>query len=108
MPTKTEVSSGSLEAGEVQAHTPGPHTASQCELIERAANALQGALSEALRNVCMHEETHRGGAIWEICDWCGCKWADDEGGRPKYKVPPSITRGYSVLSLLRAATGEAA
>lgn len=31
---------------------------------------------------CAHDETHRGGAIWEICDQCGAKWADDEGGRP--------------------------
>ncbi|WP_205954377.1 hypothetical protein [Pseudoxanthomonas winnipegensis] len=29
---------------------------------------------------CAHEETHRGGAIWTICDSCGQQWADDRGG----------------------------
>lgn len=45
---------------------------------------MKEALKEIERNTCSHEETHRGGAIWEICDICGCKWADDEGGKPEF------------------------
>jgi hypothetical protein len=44
------------------------------ELFERA-------LKLAGKNICPHEDTHRGGVLWEICDSCGKKWADDEGGR---------------------------
>jgi hypothetical protein len=43
------------------------------------------------RQQCLHEETHRGGAIWEICSMCGCKWADDEGGKPEQLEPKEIT-----------------
>jgi hypothetical protein len=48
------------------------------ELFERA-------LSIAYKHICPHEETHRAGAIWEICDSCGMKWADDEGGIAAYE-----------------------
>ncbi len=37
----------------------------------------------AEKRTCLHEDTYRGGAIWEICSDCGMKWADDEGGKPK-------------------------
>ena len=43
---------------------------------------LRYVLEYAERETCTHEETHRGGAIWEICDSCGAKWADDAGGKP--------------------------
>lgn len=42
------------------------------------------------RNTCTHEETHRGGVIWEICDGCGAKWADDEGGKPPFAWPKVV------------------
>lgn len=42
------------------------------------------------QNTCQHEETHRGGAIWEICDGCGQKWADDEGGKPEFAHAPPV------------------
>lgn len=41
----------------------------------------------ARQNTCHHEETHRGGVLWEICDLCGAKWADDEGGKPEWEDP---------------------
>lgn len=50
------------------------------ELLE----ALRAALSKLERESCRHEETHRGGAIWTICDGCGQKWADDRGGFKPY------------------------
>ena len=51
------------------------------------------------RNTCTHEETHRGGAIWEICDACGAKWADDEGGRPEFKWPAVVEKARAILAL---------
>lgn len=50
--------------------------------VQRLVRALRDLLAFAERNTCLHEETHRGGAIWEICDSCGMKWADDDGGKP--------------------------
>ncbi len=43
---------------------------------------LRDALLRLIRDVryCSHDDTHRGGAIWTICDQCGQRWADDEGG----------------------------
>lgn len=45
-------------------------------------NALRDLTKYVVRNCCLHEETHRGGILWEICDRCGAMWADDEGGIP--------------------------
>ena len=42
------------------------------------------------QNTCQHEETHRGGAIWEICDGCNAQWADDRGGKPKFAWAPIV------------------
>ena len=53
------------------------------ELVDALANLL---LRDE-RNTCQHENTHRGGGIWEICDDCGAKWADDRGGKPEWKDP---------------------
>lgn len=61
-------------------------------------DALTQLLCWAEKQVCTHEETHRGGAIWEICDSCGAKWADDEGGRPAFAWPKAISEARAVLS----------
>jgi polyhydroxyalkanoate synthesis regulator phasin len=55
--------------------------------VEMLREALTGLRDYALKSVCYHDETHRAGAIWEICDLCGKKWADDEGGKPEFKEP---------------------
>jgi ribosomal protein L37AE/L43A len=39
---------------------------------------------------CTHENTHRGGIIWEICDDCGAQWAIDRGGKPLFKWPDVV------------------
>ena len=49
------------------------------------------------RNTCEHEETYRGGAIWEICSVCGAKWADDEGGKPEFKWPDYVEDARKIL-----------
>ena len=68
------------------------------------AEATDAALIRELvdhieRNTCTHEETHRGGAIWEICDSCGARWADDEGGKPEFKWPAVVEKARAILAL---------
>lgn len=60
------------------------------ELEKQMAVALRSLARHVADNTCQHEQTHRGGAIWEICSECGCKWADDEGGRPMVTDPPEL------------------
>lgn len=87
------------------------HDVAACRLDQAAADIKEinkriGKLEEALRTlisfaskeICPHEETHRGGAIWEICDQCGAKWADDEGGKPEFKWPKEITNAQDLLN----------
>lgn len=66
---------------------------------------LRAALKDLVRYVeresCMHEETHRGGTLWTICDHCGRAWADDEGGFKPYEPPPELQRAYEVLDVGR-------
>lgn len=57
---------------------------------EGLLNALKGLLEYAERLTCLHENTRRGGVIWEICDDCGAKWADDRGGKPASEWPQEI------------------
>ena len=64
---------------------------------ERLRGALSNLLDWAMRNTCQHEETHRGGVIWEICDGCGAKWADDEGGKPDWVDPPEWQKAEAAL-----------
>lgn len=66
--------------------------------LQRLVMALEDLLKYADMNTCRHEETHRGGSIWTICDQCGQKWADDEGGMPRYEEPPAIASARKVLS----------
>ena len=66
--------------------------------IKRLEEVLQGAISEYDRNVCHHETLVRGGAIWTICQDCGAKWADDEGGFVPYQDPPKISIARAALT----------
>lgn len=59
--------------------------------------ALKGMLHRDERNTCRHEETHRGGALWEICDSCGAMWADDEGGKPEWEDPREWTQARTAI-----------
>lgn len=78
------------------------------------ANIRAGRLEEALENllrfaecqICRHESTHRGGNIWTICDDCGAKWADDEGGKPEFKEPKEIVNASKALAAARRAVEE--
>ena len=65
---------------------------------------ILGVLRALIRHVedseCQHEDTHRGGAIWTICDGCGKKWADDEGGFVPYAEPAPLIRARSLIAKL--------
>jgi ribosomal protein L37AE/L43A len=63
----------------------------------RLRDALKNLVSYAERSECQHENTHRGGAIWTICDDCGGKWADDQGGFKPYCEPVEITAARQAL-----------
>lgn len=65
---------------------------------ERLSKALKALLRRDEINTCQHEETHRGGFLWEICDSCGAKWADDEGGKPEWKDPVEWTEARAALA----------
>lgn len=92
-------------------HTPGPwvppfRTVSQCftsqyargwndcreaiiksDPAPRLLEALEALLARDERNTCQHDETHRGGAIWEICNSCGMQWSDERDPKPEWKDP---------------------
>lgn len=66
--------------------------------VERLREALANLVSHIERETCQHDETYRGGAIWEICRDCGAKWADDEGGRPEFKWPECVKTARTMLA----------
>ena len=70
-------------------------------LGEALVDALEALLLRDEQNTCRHENTHRGGAIWEICDDCGAQWADDRGGKPEWKEPQEWVRAREVLEKAR-------
>ena len=74
-------------------------------LIDR--ELLERVLREYERQVCTHEETYRGGSIWEICTMCNAKWADDEGGKPEFKWPKHIDDLRAILAAPRQPEGDA-
>lgn len=66
--------------------------------VERLRHHLHAALDHYERNICHHDSTHRGGFLWTICDDCGAKWADDEGGFKPFSYPREIEAAYAALS----------
>ena len=70
--------------------------------VSERERELEGALRDlfqyAERQECGHEDTHRGGLIWTICDGCGKKWADDEGGFVPYVEPSPIARARALTA----------
>lgn len=69
-----------------------------CAENARLREALKGLLDYSERYTCKHEETHRGGFLWEICDVCGDKWADDMGGKTQWKDPPEWVAARAALA----------
>jgi len=71
------------------------------ERFSKAEYLLKDLVEHIDSETCQHEETHRGGAIWEICDGCGKKWADDEGGKPEFKHAPPVAAAIAYLDKRR-------
>lgn len=71
---------------------------SSAPLDTKGVEVVGALLRFAESHVCGHDETHRGGTIWEICNSCGAKWADDRGGKPPFKWPASIERAREYLT----------
>lgn len=65
---------------------------------DKLADALRGLIKHVDRETCRHEVTHRGGAIWTICDACGMKWADDQGGFVPYTDAAAVAEAREALA----------
>jgi NTP pyrophosphatase (non-canonical NTP hydrolase) len=81
-------------AAEIDAHDPAAPAPPAGDM----RSLLEGVLRQYDRNTCHHEETHRAGFIWTVCDGCGRKWADDQGGFKAYEDPPEIARARDALA----------
>lgn len=66
--------------------------------IERLRSALDGVLRYVDTQTCAHEDTHRGGFLWTICDACGMKWADDEGGFQPHVDAPAVAEARATIT----------
>ena len=78
---------------------PQPAQPAQAQVVPEGWHEIMtNLLHFAESQTCQHDETHRGGAIWEICNQCGAKWADDEGGRPEFKWPDAIAGAQLFLA----------
>lgn len=73
--------------------------------MQDALKVIADLLRYAEQQICTHENTHRGGVLWEICDDCGAQWADDMGGKPRFKWPKEIIAARNFLEA--ADTSEA-
>lgn len=65
--------------------------------VAELRDALTNLLNEYDRNTCVHEETHRAGFIWTICDSCGRKWADDRGGFKPHVEHRAVAKARTLL-----------
>jgi hypothetical protein len=76
-----------------------------------AADDARAVLQELLDHVdettCTHESTHRGGAIWTICDNCHAKWADDRGGFKPHEDAPAVAKARELLASEPPSTTDA-
>lgn len=66
--------------------------------IAELREALGALLGYAESNLCTHDDTYRGGAIWEICRDCGAAWADDRGGKPPFSWPKEFVQARVALA----------
>lgn len=71
---------------------------SELQRLSEATDALVGHTDDI---TCQHESTHRGGTLWEICDECGAKWADDQGGKPDVDKPKAVAQAEAAIQRAR-------
>lgn len=58
---------------------------------------IRSLLDHVDRETCTHENLKRGGSIWTICEDCGRKWADDEGGFKPHVDAPAVRAARNYL-----------
>jgi len=97
----TENAESALDIIREQGWAVVPQTELEALRVENARlrEALKNLLDRDERYTCQHEETHRGGFLWEICDCCGAKWADDMGGKTEWKDPPEWVAARAALEV---------
>lgn len=64
----------------------------------KLADALRKLLDYVDALTCRHEQTHRGGSTWTICDDCDMKWADSGGGFVPYSEPAIMAAARLALA----------
>lgn len=74
--------------------------------VAQLSSALKPLLSFAERQICRHEETHRDGLFWEICDNCGAILPVGKGGKSEFVEPKEIKDAYRVLGEIEKSLGE--
>lgn len=85
---------------------PSANAAAIEELAVRLLDDLARSLDKEKRNTCRHESTHRGGAIWDICDDCGKAWAADKGGKPQWSDPPEWAETDELIAMASSLLGK--
>ena len=65
--------------------------------VERLQTSLAKLVAYLDSITCTHEDAHRGGTIWTICDGCGAKWADDEGGFVPHVDAPEVAGARALI-----------
>ena len=95
LPDDMEVFVARLEKAAVDP-VPWPFRALLLAYQERG-RVLKDLLDHVDLITCQHDDTHRGGVIWTICDSCGRKWADDEGGFVPYEDAPAVAKARATL-----------
>jgi hypothetical protein len=75
------------------------------EIKDRLAVALAEAVDEASRQMCLHDETHRAGAIWTVCGQCGVRWPDGVS-KPLPKQPAWYPEAIQSLAAYKVEQDE--
>lgn len=88
----------------VRTHVPASQEAPAAQ--KDALTIIEALVGYIEQHTCTHEQTHRGGAIWEICDDCGKHWADDEGGKPAFEWAAVVVNARSYLDAARKQGGR--
>lgn len=73
------------------------------EITQDQMKVLQKLLKYTEGQTCLHEVTLRGG-IWETCNHCGRRWADDMGGKPSnaHEWPKAVADAQDLLGNLES------
>lgn len=81
------------DAAEPLAAAPAPSSLAGGEVLEALLDHIDS-------QTCTHENTKRGGTIWTICEDCGRRWADDEGGFKPHQDAPAVATARKYLAAL--------